>query len=184
MCERQRFLDAVGSLYEVLSGIQPIKPHPIATMAGAVARFFTGLFTGGRDRTGEIDMEKITDFYFTRDGSTYPPYFQRYRLHCEGGERTFYHETREGDHWPLTEADITVSGTIALDDAAWAECCELLRGGTATPREESLDDGDDGPWIFIYRQGGDREGEQFAFASWEKQREFEAFCGRLAGRAQ
>ena len=134
------------------------------------AGFFSDLFSGGKTKTvgGGIAFQDITDFYYTVDSSAYPPQFQRYRIYAEGGQRFFHHETREGDHWPLTEDDITVSGTVALTSEQWDALCDLLRGGTAQRREETLIDGDDGPWVFIYWNGGEKEGRAFTFESLQK----------------
>ena len=49
-------------------------------------------------------------------------------------------------------------------------------GGTAYARTELLDDGDAGPWRFIYWTGGEAEGREFSFASVEKALAFEDFC--------
>ena len=128
----------------------------------------------------EIAFEELTDFYYTCDASTDPPHYQRYRFYTEDGKRYFYHETREGGGWPQTEEDITLSGTVELTDAQWTAFCHLLRGGTASCREEHLDDGDAGPWLFIYWNGGEEEGREYVFASLSEETAFEEFCAALA----
>ena len=67
----------------------------------------------------EILFEEVTDFYYTVDASTFPPYYQRYRLYTEDGTHFFYHETREGGGWPQTEENITRSGTKELGEDQW-----------------------------------------------------------------
>ena len=62
----------------------------------------------------DVKMPDITEFYFTYSSSTYPPEFQRYRFLVKNGAHLFHHEKREGNHWPLTEKDITVTGTKEL----------------------------------------------------------------------
>ena len=128
----------------------------------------------------DIACEELTDFYYTYDASTNPPHYQRYRFYVEDGKRYFYHETREGGGWPQTEEDITRSGTSELTDAQWTTFCDLLNGGTACRREEYLDSGDAGPWLFIYWNGGEEEGREFAFASCAEEAAFEEFCAALA----
>ena len=128
----------------------------------------------------EISLEAITDFYFTYSTSTYPPFYQRYRFYSEGENYFFYHETREGGGWPQTEEDITASGTVELTKEQWEVFCDLLLNGSAKKREESLLDGDAGPWLFIYWTGGEKEGREYAFESWEKASAFEDFCISLA----
>ena len=90
------------------------------------ALFHLGPKTVGR----EIRESDITEFYYTLSGSTYPPYYQRYRFYIENGQLWFYHEKREGNRWPLQEEDITVSGKKALsadEKKTWYQC---LEGGT------------------------------------------------------
>ena len=130
----------------------------------------------------DILFEDITDFCYTYDASTDPPHYQRYRFFVEDGKHLFYHETREGGGWPQDEADITRSGTIELTEEQWAAFCDLLQGGTAVRREEHTDSGDAGPWLYIYRRGGETEGRAFSFDRPGSLLAFEEFCADLAGR--
>ncbi len=128
----------------------------------------------------DMPLEEITDFCYTYDASTALPHYQRYRFFVEDGRHFFFHETREGGSWPQTEADITRSGTIELTDGQWAAFCDLLFGGSAGTREEVLVDGDAGPWLFICRSGGEKEGREFAFEPAGTLLAFEEFCAALA----
>ena len=136
-------------------------------------------FVVGKD----VAKEDVLQFYFTYDSSTYPPEFQRYRFYTEGGKLLFYHEKREGDHWPLSESDATVTGTKELSETEWDEMFSLLCGGTVRAREEHLESGGRGPWLFLYWKNDRGKIQEFTFASYEKQREFEAFCVALKGEA-
>ncbi len=136
-------------------------------------------FVVGKD----VAKEDVLQFYFTYDSSTYPPEFQRYRFYTEGDKLLFYHEKREGDHWPLSESDATVTGTKELSETEWDEMFSLLCGGTVRAREEHLESGGRGPWLFLYWKGDRGKIQEFTFASYEKQREFEAFCVALKGEA-
>ena len=127
----------------------------------------------------DIAFDDITDFFYTYDASTAPPHYQRYRFFAEDGKHYFYHETREGGGWPQTEADITCSGTVELTEEQWAAFCDLLNGGTASMREEHLDSGDAGPWLYIYWPSGETEGREFAFEQPGIVLAFEEFCARL-----
>ena len=71
-------------------------------------------FPGKKELTvgADIGQEDVTEFYYTLSSSTDPPRYQRYRFFLEEGRPFFYHEKREGDHWPLRESDITVSGLL------------------------------------------------------------------------
>ncbi len=134
-------------------------------------------FVVGKD----IAKEDILQFYFTYDSSTYPPEFQRYRFYTEGDRMLFYHEKREGDHWPLSESDATVTGTRELSETEWDEMFSLLCGGTVRAREEHLESGGRGPWLFLYWKGDRGKIQEYAFSSFTKQRELEAFCVALKG---
>ena len=128
----------------------------------------------------DVAFEDITDFYYTYDASSYPPRYQRYRFFTENGETMFFHETKEGGGWPQTEEDITVSGTMRLTVDAWETFCSCINGGIVQEREEaSLDDGDAGPWMFLYWDGDQGIYREFAFASWEKKTDFEVLCETL-----
>ena len=130
----------------------------------------------------DVAFDDITDFYYTYASSTFPPDYQRYRVYVEDGARFFYHETRAGERFPLEEADVTASGTVALTDGDWARFCALLAGGAVRPREENLDCGDAGPWLYLYWNGDGGTVQQFSFASWDALAEFEAFCESLRER--
>jgi hypothetical protein len=127
----------------------------------------------------DIKIDDITDFYFTYDGSTDPPYFQRYRFYTEEDKLYFYHEKREGDHWPLTEGDITVSGSKELTADDWDLFFDYLIEGKVVARQEYTDSGDGGPWTFLYWKKDKDKYQEFSFASYEKQKGFEEYCLKL-----
>lgn len=126
-----------------------------------------------------IGYDDITDFYWTYDSSAYPPEFQRYRFFVDEDGHHFYHETREGDHWPLTEEDITVSGTTKLSDEEWGNFLEYMKDGSVTERGEDLRDGDSGPWTFLYWKNDRNKYQVFTFASFDAGKSFEELCKRL-----
>lgn len=136
---------------------------------------------GGYVVGARIKPEAITEFYWTESTSTNPPYFQRYRLMIEGEQRTFYHEKREGDHWPLRESDVTVSGALALTEAQWDALYACLAGGAAAPRGESASAGDSGPWTYLYWTGDRGKIQEFTFASYEQAEQFERLCIEFKG---
>ena len=139
-----------------------------------------GIMLFGKKTVGKgVKKDKICDFYYTVSTSTFPPHFQRYRFTAEGGKYLFRHETREGDHIPLTEADTTVSGTLELTEEQWNRFFELLEDGTVRNRTESLDSGYKGPFLYLYWTGDRGKCQQFEFESYGKQKEFEEFCLEL-----
>ena len=152
-----------------------------AALVVIVLLAYAGVLGGGmgkKERIVGTDIPKysITEFYFTYDSSTYPPEFQRYRISSENGKHYFYHEKREGDHWPLTEEDATVKGTLELTDEEWDQAFSLLKGGIVTGREDSADSGGGGPWLYLYWNGDKGKYQVFRFESYGAQREYEELC--------
>ena len=127
----------------------------------------------------DIEPEDITEFYYTVSTSTFPPHYQRYRFYQEDGAYKFFHETREGDQFPLTEADATITGTVTLSGDQWSDFLVLLVGGRVIARQEHLDSGDDGPWLYLYWTGDPGDVQEFSFASYAARLEFEALSERL-----
>lgn len=134
----------------------------------------------GKQTVGKgIGINDVTEFYYTYASSTFPPQYQRYRFFMEGGKRYFYHEKREGNVFPLTEAHITVSGTAELTETDWKRFFGFLEGGTVKKREENVTSGDAGPWLYLYWNGDNGCVQEFSFASYGKLSEFEAYCAEL-----
>lgn len=129
----------------------------------------------------EILPEEISEFYYTLDSSTGSPVFQRYRFYRDHGQKMFYHESRQGGGWPQTEEDIVASGSVELSDAEWNAFAGFLQGGSLYPPADEVTDGDEGPWMYLYRTEDEGKSLEFRFASREKEAEFEEFCSRLAG---
>lgn len=131
----------------------------------------------GRTVGETVKLKDVTDFYFTYSTSTDPPLFQRYRFYLEeNGKPVFYHEKREGDHWPLREGDVTLSGTKELTGEQWAAFFECLRGGRVRKRRESAESGSRGPWTYLYWRGDHGKIQEFTFPSPEARRTFEDMC--------
>ena len=130
----------------------------------------------------DIEPEDITEFYYTVSTSTFPPHYQRYRFYKEDGAYKFFHETREGDRFPLTEADATITGTVMLSGDQWSDFLVLLVGGRVIARQEHLDSGDDGPWLYLYWTGDKGDIQEFSFVSYETRLAFESLSESLCGR--
>lgn len=131
-----------------------------------------------------VEIGDISEFYYTVDASTDPPHYQRYHFHAENGAYRFDHETREGGGWPQTEKDITASGSLELTEAEWREFFSLISGGTVKNREENLDSGDAGPWMYLYWSGDQGTCQEYSFADHGTAMAFEAFCEGLAARGE
>ena len=129
------------------------------------------------DEKADSLFDSLTDFFYTYDASTAPPYYQRYRFYTADGEYYFYHETREGGGWPQTEENITKSGTIKLQKEEWHQFLSYLEGGTVRQPEDEVLDGDAGPWTYIYRGQGQ---EEYEFPSYDARLAFEEYCEELA----
>ena len=149
----------------------------------SIVDWFRSLWKGGEMTVGaDITEDSIRECYYTYSTSTNPPFYQRYRFYTEDGKYYFYHETREGGGWPQTEEDITASGTVELSHEEWDDFFGLLEGGTVTKRTESLEDGNAGPWLYLYWDGDKSEYQEFTFASYDKEDTFEEFCLALKNR--
>lgn len=127
----------------------------------------------------DIQKSQITEFYWTYSTSTNPPEYQRYYFYAQDGKTYFYHETREGDGWPLSEEDITVCGTLELSEGQWQEFFDAIAGGTVISREESTESGDSGPWTYLYWQKDKGKYQQYEFVSRQASLDFKAFCEGL-----
>ncbi len=126
-----------------------------------------------------IKVSEITEFYFTRASSANPPYYRRYRIYNDNGKYMLYHEKREGDAFPLTEKNITSSGSLELGEEEKRALFECLDGGTVKKRSENTESGDDGPWTYLYWTGDKGKYQAFTFASVDKKTEFESLCEEL-----
>ena len=137
--------------------------------------------TGKRERVvgKDISVEAITEFYYTHSSSTNPPDYQRYRFYTEEGTYKFYHEKREGIAWPLTESHITRSGSIELSEEEWTEFLNFLKGGIVKKRDQSIETGGSGPWLYLYWNGDRDEYQAFSFATLNERNAFEEFCEKL-----
>ena len=126
-----------------------------------------------------IDMENITEFFYTYASSAFPPEYQRYRFYKENGKYKFYHEKREGSAWPLTESDITLSGSVELSDEEWAGFLDCLKDGTVRKRGENTETGNSAPSLYLYWNGDRSKYQEFSFSSMNTQNSFEELCAKL-----
>ena len=130
----------------------------------------------------DISAEDITDFYYTYDWIGYNAEYLRYRFYVEDGKYFFFHETRgtEDDYGWNTEEDILSSGTKELSGEEWAEFFALLKDGTVKDRSEDVEDGDSGPWMYLYWTGDEGTNQEYTFASYAAESAFVAYCEELA----
>jgi hypothetical protein len=142
------------------------------------------MFSGKKIVGKKIKKEDIREFFFTYDSSTNPPYFQRYRLYKENADYFFYHEKREGDHWPLTQKDISVSGTRKLTDEEFLKFYILIEGGTVEKRKEHLESGGSGPWLFLYWDGDRDVYQEYTFESYDRRNKFQKLCEEYAAATE
>ena len=130
----------------------------------------------------DIVFDDINDFYYTEENINYDAYYQRYRFYAEDGKHLFFHETRErkDDYGPCTEEDTTQTGTIELTDDQWSRFCDLVNEGKVKAREESDETGGPGPWLYLYWTNDESKYQQFSFASYGVEKDFEEYCLTLA----
>lgn len=124
----------------------------------------------------KIQNGDITAFYYTVASSTNPPEYQRYKCFVEDGQYKLFHEKREGDHFPLTEQDATVTGAVTLTDAQWNDFLSTLQGGKVVARSESTDAGSKGPFLYLYWKGDRDKYQAFTFESPEQMQTFVRLC--------
>ena len=143
---------------------------------------FSDILSGNGPKTvgTDIAMKDITEFYYTYATSTNPPNYQRYHFYIKDGAYMFYHEKREGKHWPLTEKDISVSGRKVLSQEEWKTFFNCVNGGKVEKRKEHLESGGSGPWLFLYWKGDKSKIQEFTFANRNKKVFFEEMCIKLA----
>lgn len=150
----------------------------LAVAAGVV------FLKGGRALTvaDDIDTKDITEFYYTTAASTNPAVRKQYHFYMEGEQWWFFHESREGNHWPLTEKDIVSCGTVALSAEDSAQFISCISGGKVTKRTDSAESGSKGPWLYLYWKGDKGKYQQFSFADYSAQTAFEQLCAALENK--
>ena len=135
------------------------------------------------DDPKDLRLEEVVDFYYTYNCVGYNAKYQRYRFYIEDGKYMFFYETRgtEDDYGWNTEDDIITSGTVELTAEDWTTFLGFLENGSVREPEESLEDGDAGPWMFIYYPGeGDPVRMEYLFATPGDRTAFEEYCAALA----
>lgn len=154
-------------------------------LAVAVAVLIMAVFAAkGRQRTvgADIPASDVTEFYYTTAASTNPAYWRQYRFYMEGEQWWFFHKTRQGSQWPLTEKDVTACGAKQLSLQEYEQFTACISGGKVTKRTENADSGSRGPWLYLYWKGDKGEYQQFAFADYTAQQNFEQLCAELAAQ--
>ena len=142
------------------------------------------LFISAQNRTRAVGRniapEDIEEFFYTYASSTYPPDYQRYHFYKENGRYKFSHEKREGCRWPLTESDVTRSGSMELSEEEWLEFLSYLKDGKVKKRKENSIAGGSGPWLYLYWKGDKGKYQEFFFFNLKGKKAFEEFCAALA----
>lgn len=130
----------------------------------------------------EIQMNSITDFYYTYENINYNAFYQRYRFYVEDGKYYFFNETREkpDEYGWTTSDDTTKIGTVELTEEQWKDFYEIIRDGTVKAREDNADSGDPGPWYYLYWTSDADKYQVYTFPSYEKEKAFEEYCISLA----
>ena len=70
---------------------------------------------------------------------------------------------------------------IELTDEQWKQVFELFSGGKVREKEESVESGGSGPWLYLYWRNDKGRYIEFEFESVEKKLAFEQLCGQLKG---
>ncbi|MDO5438617.1 MAG: hypothetical protein Q4F09_01085 [Erysipelotrichaceae bacterium] len=140
----------------------------------------TGASRGSTEE--KVTMDGFREFYYTFSNINYNAEYQRYHFYVKDGKRMFFHDHRQvvEDYGPAEEKDRTRFGEFELTDAEWEKFAAFLIKGTARDRKENTDSGDSGPWLYLYRENYDPQGQEFYFDSYGTLKDFERFCEGLA----
>jgi hypothetical protein len=129
----------------------------------------------------DISPGTISLLQYTYSSSTNPPDYHRYCYYFEDGYYLFYYEKREGNHWPLTEDDITVACVKELSSEQWEYFLSLVDGGRVQKKEdESVESGDAGPWMYLRWKGDRTRFQKFEFRDYASRASFERMSEGLS----
>ncbi len=124
----------------------------------------------------DVLLQDINEVYYTVSSTNNPPEYNRIHIYKEEDIYILNHEVREGEHYPLTEEDITISDKIKLTEEQFNQIYEYLEGGTVTLRAARYDGGDKGPFIYLYWNKDKNKYQQFSFKDYEQQLGFYKYC--------
>lgn len=137
----------------------------------------SALFANQPKQIGKhIAPHSILSFTYTYSSSVNPPNYIRYQFSMEDGAPVFRYEYRKGNHWPLTEEDISDASSVFLTHAQWQEMLSCLENGKVTQRKTQTESGDAGPWTYITWRGDKGKYQQFSFPDTGKRADFERLC--------
>ena len=129
-----------------------------------------------------ISKEQIGEFFYTYSTSANPPEYQRYHFYKDNNKLYFYHEKREGEEWPLTEKNITESGTVELTNKEWDTLFDYLLGGKVERRAKNETSDSGGVDLYLYWDNDRDINQQFSFLTSDTQKRFEDFCMSLSSK--
>ncbi len=136
---------------------------------------------GGSIKIDGIKAEDINEFYYTYENINFNACYQRYLFHVVDGKHMFFHDKREnpGEYGWLSEEYSVRKGDFELTDEEWQTFLEIIKDGKVVKRQENLECGGSGPWMFIYA-GNDTKGKEYYFQPSDQVLVFEEFCEKLA----
>ena len=161
-----------------------MKKKALITMMLLPAMLLFGCSGGSGNGSVKVDgikAEDINEFYYTYENINFNACYQRYLFHVVDGKYMFFHEKREnpGEYGWLDENYTVRKGDFELTDEEWDQFIELIKDGKVVKRQEHLEDGGSGPWMFIYA-GTDKVGKEYYFQPADQVLAFEDFCEKLA----
>lgn len=129
----------------------------------------------------DIRIEDVNDFYYTYSNINYNAKYQRYRFYVEDNKYMFFHDTREkkNDYGFLTEEDSIRNGTLEISRQEFEKFFDYIKDGVVIKRQESVESGDSGPWMYLYWKNDKGSIQQFSFRSYETKQEFVDYCEEL-----
>jgi len=130
-----------------------------------------------------IKEDKIEEFYYTYSTSTNPAFYQRYYFHKVDEKWLFFHETREGSAFPLTEEYTTAKGETEITEEQYLRFYACIEKGVVTARKDNVNSGNDLSF-FLYWKGDKGKNQVFEFENQGKEQVFVKLCEELAATTE
>lgn len=133
----------------------------------------------------DIKEDDIGEFYYTIENINLDAYYIRYKFYTDDGKHMFFFEERQrpDDYGPTTEEDTIAKTEFEISDKVWLSFYDTITGGTVCERDDDPEDGDSGPWTYLYWSGDRDKYQKYSFGSQSGRKEFEQLCGKLVEKS-
>ena len=133
----------------------------------------------------DIKEDDIGEFYYTIENINLDAYYIRYRFYTDDGKHMFFFEERlrPDDYGPTTEKDTIAKTEFEISNKVWLSFYDTITGGTVCERDDDPEDGDNGPWTYLYWSGDGDKYQKYSFGSQSSRKEFEQLCEKLVEKS-